>query len=145
MLANAQIIALLATSDAARTRTFYLETLGLPLLFDDTFALVFDTNGVQLRIARVEKVVAAPYTALGWYVDDIAATVAGLAARGVTFERYDGMGRMTAASGPHPAVRPAWRGLRIRMASCCSSPRRRHRSSAELDDPRALQHRGVQR
>jgi predicted enzyme related to lactoylglutathione lyase len=35
----------------------------------------------------------APYTVLGWTVADIEAAVDELAGRGVTFNRYDGMGQ----------------------------------------------------
>ncbi len=58
---------------------------------------------------KVEAARAAPYTALGWAVDDIADTVRALVARGVEFQRYEGMeqdalGIWTAPSG----ARIAW-------------------------------------
>lgn len=84
-------MAFLATADAARSRTFYEGKLGLTLVNEDPFALVYDVNGTPLRIQRVEKVVVAPYTALGWRVADIARTVRALVAVGVHFVRYDGL------------------------------------------------------
>jgi len=45
----------------------------------------------MLRIQKVDKVHAAPYTALGWSVSDIRQTVRALHAKGVMFQRYDGM------------------------------------------------------
>src|SRR5262249_54007193 len=50
-----------------------------------------------------------PFTALGWQVADVAATVRELAARGITFERFEGLeqdeaGVWTAPSG----TRGAW-------------------------------------
>ena len=93
MLDSANIVAFAATTDAERTKAFYGGVLGLRLLHEDGFALVFDANGTTLRIARVEKAFPPPYTSLGWQVADVAATVTALAARGVAFERYDGMGQ----------------------------------------------------
>jgi hypothetical protein len=54
-------------------------------------AVAFDAHGTQLRVTAVEQRVAAPYTVLGWAVPDIAGTIRDLVARGVAFERYDGM------------------------------------------------------
>ena len=88
MLASAKVVAFIATADAARAKAFYGEALGLRLLSEDGFAVVFDANGTTLRVAIVREVVPAPYTVLGWDVEDIAATVRRLSAAGVDFERY---------------------------------------------------------
>ncbi len=88
MLASAKVVAFLATSDAARAKAFYGEVLGLRLISEDGFAVVFDANGTTLRVAIVREVVPAPYTVLGWDVQDIAATTRRLSAAGVVFERY---------------------------------------------------------
>ena len=91
MLGSAKLVAFVTVSNAARARTFYRDVLGLRLVSEDTFALVFDVNGTMLRVAIAAHVTAAPYTVLGWEVADIAATVRQLAAAGVRFERYPGM------------------------------------------------------
>jgi catechol 2,3-dioxygenase-like lactoylglutathione lyase family enzyme len=109
MLGGAQVTAFLATADAAQARRFYEEVLGFRLLSDDQFALAFDSNGIQLRIQKVPKVEPPPFTALGWQVADIDATVAALSAAGIGFERYsfmpqDAMGIWTAPGG----TRVAW-------------------------------------
>ena len=91
MLGSAKLVAFVTVSDAARARTFYRDVLGLRLVSEDTFALVFDAKGTMLRVAIAAQVTAAPYTVLGWDVADIAATVRQLAAAGVRFERYPGM------------------------------------------------------
>ena len=88
MLASAKVVAFLATSDPARAKAFYGEVLGLRLLSEDGFAVVFDAQGTILRVAIVREVVPAPYTVLGWDVRDITAIVRGLAEAGVVFERY---------------------------------------------------------
>jgi catechol 2,3-dioxygenase-like lactoylglutathione lyase family enzyme len=88
MLGQAKIIAFAAVSDAARAKKFYGGVLGLRLVEESPFALEYDANGTMLRVTPVDKVVAAPYTVLGWGVADIAATVSGLGKSGVKFERY---------------------------------------------------------
>ena len=102
-------IALVATTDPARARVFYEETLGLRFVADEDFALVFDCAGIPLRIARVESFTPQPFTVLGWQVDDIVSTVEMLSSRGVRFERYPGLeqdllGVWTSPSG----ARVAW-------------------------------------
>jgi catechol 2,3-dioxygenase-like lactoylglutathione lyase family enzyme len=88
MLADARLTAFVATANAARSKAFYERTLGLRLVGDDSFALVFDANGTELRIQKVETVQPPPFTVLGWQVADIRKAMAGLSTRGVTFERY---------------------------------------------------------
>ncbi|HZT29331.1 MAG TPA: VOC family protein [Bryobacteraceae bacterium] len=87
-LASARIVAFAATGDTARARAFYRDTLGLTLVSEDPFALVFDVQGIMLRVTPVKQVAAAPYTVLGWQVPDIAAAVAALSGAGVRFEHY---------------------------------------------------------
>lgn len=88
MLQTSAPMAFIATAMPEQARTFYADTLGLPLTHDDDFSLVFDLNGVPLRVQKVRELQPQPFTALGWQVADAAATVAHLRARGVTFERY---------------------------------------------------------
>ena len=104
MLASSKVVAFIATGDATRAKAFYGEVLGLRLLSEDDFAVVFDANGTTLRVAIVREVVPAPYTVLGWDVEDVAATVRRLSAAGVDFERYawlqqDELGIWSAPSG----------------------------------------------
>jgi catechol 2,3-dioxygenase-like lactoylglutathione lyase family enzyme len=85
------IVAFVATADGARARDFYGSVMGLRLVADEPFALVFDANGVMLRVQKVEAVRPVAYTTVGWSVADIATTVRGLSAKGVVFERYPGL------------------------------------------------------
>ena len=92
MLDASRLVCFVATTaDADRARAFYRDALGLALVEDNGFALLFEANGTQLRIQRVAEVAPHPYTALGWEVADIAATVGALAARGVAMVRYPGL------------------------------------------------------
>jgi catechol 2,3-dioxygenase-like lactoylglutathione lyase family enzyme len=112
MLGSRPIIAFVPTAHPGRTREFYEETLGLRFVSEDAFALVFDANGVMLRVVNVSSVPnhrPAPFTILGWTVLDIEGTVRELQGRGVRFERYPGMeqdllGIWTSPSG----ARIAW-------------------------------------
>jgi len=91
MLGSAKVMAFLATARPQEVRHFYESVLGLHLVEDSSFAFVFNAGGTMLRVQKVEQPVIAPYTSLGWEVDDIKNSVAELVAAGVTFERFDGM------------------------------------------------------
>ena len=91
MLGSAKLMAFVTVSDAARAKEFYRGVLGLKLVSEDGFALVFDVGGTALRVAIAQKVSAAPYTVAGWQVEDADATVRALTAGGVTLERFKGM------------------------------------------------------
>ena len=91
MLNNAKIMTFVGTLDAARAKAFYRGTLGLTLVEENSFALVFDANGIMLRVTNVHELKPAQYTVLGWEVPDIAASVKQLAAAGVAFSRFPGM------------------------------------------------------
>jgi len=109
MLLNAKIMAFAGTRDAGRARDFYRDTLGLALVEENDFALVFDCNGIMLRVTNVHELNPARYTVLGWEVPDVTSSVRKLAAAGVAFSRFPGMaqdedGIWTSPSG----ARIAW-------------------------------------
>lgn len=91
MLTHNDSVSFLVTPDPESSRAFYEQSLGLKLIADEQFALVFDLNGRILRIAKVQELIPAAHTVLGWHVNNIEETVRDLVARGVTFEVYDGM------------------------------------------------------
>ena len=88
MLGSKPIVAFLPTRDKAKARAFFADVLGLRFVKDDGFALVFDANGVMLRIATTPNFTPQQGTVLGWQVDDIAGIVRSLTERGVHFERF---------------------------------------------------------
>ena len=88
MIDKSTVVAFLATRNPERSKAFYGETLGLRLVTDDQFALVFDISGVPLRIQKVEAMQPHPFTSLGWQVRGIGLIVGELVKRGVVFERY---------------------------------------------------------
>ncbi|MEX2236114.1 MAG: VOC family protein [Dehalococcoidia bacterium] len=91
MLTSAKPIAFVATARSEEAKAFYEGVLGLRLVSDEPFAIVFDCAGVMLRVQKANAVEPAPYTVLGWHVDDIGATMAGLKERGVSFEQFPWM------------------------------------------------------
>jgi catechol 2,3-dioxygenase-like lactoylglutathione lyase family enzyme len=91
LLQSQKIIAFVATTDPPRAKEFYAKTLGLRLVSEDSFALVFDAAGTMLRVATVRELQPAGYTVLGWLVPDIQKSVRALQDRGVEFRRYEWM------------------------------------------------------
>ena len=93
MFKAAKLVAFVATAKAAVAKKFYRDTLGLSLVEDTPFAIVFDANGITLRVQKVQQVASPQYTALGWEVADIQQTVKRLNDKQIRFERYPGMGQ----------------------------------------------------
>ena len=109
MLGTHELVAFLATRDAARARAFYEGVLGLSLVEDSGFALVFDARGTRLRIQKVDELRPHPFTALGWQVPRIDEVVDHLAHKGVTFERFPGMDQDARGIWQSPSgARVAW-------------------------------------
>jgi|SRR5947209_20566437 len=91
MLNSAQIMPFIPITDSTRSRPFYEELLGLVFVSDDGFALVMDSNGIAVRLARVGKFSPAGFTILGWQVPAIEAAVADLEQKGIGFEIFPGL------------------------------------------------------
>lgn len=105
MLTNSELIAFLGATDSDRAKIFYRDKLGLNLITEESsFALVFQSENMMLRVSLVENVNPAQYTVLGWKGTSIDKTVGNLASEGITFERFPGFnqdeqGVWTAADG----------------------------------------------
>ncbi len=109
MLGSHKLVAFVATRDPVRAKAFYGDTLGLRLLREEPFAVVFDAHGTMLRVSIVQEFVPAKYTVLGWVVPDIVATAGELQRAGVKLEHFgfkdqDELGIWTAPGG----TRVAW-------------------------------------
>ena len=74
ILGACQLVAFVATTNPRRAKEFYEKKLGLRLVYEDEFALVFDANGVTLRVTTVDEVRVAGYTVLGWVVPNVVET-----------------------------------------------------------------------
>jgi predicted enzyme related to lactoylglutathione lyase len=90
-LGSADLIAFVPTKDMGKARPFYEKTLGLPMEGESPVACAFRVKGVLLRVIVVEQLTPFPFTLVGWSVEDIQATVAALTARGVAFDRFEGI------------------------------------------------------
>ncbi len=91
-LAGSRLVAFVPTTQPAAARQFYENVLGLRLVADEApFALVFDAHGTMLRVTIVQEFAPAPFTVLGWAVEDIEAVVGRLSRAGVEFVRYPGL------------------------------------------------------
>lgn len=88
MTPDSKIIGFIPTRNAERALEFYQNLLGLRFVSDDAFAIVFESNGNMIRLVRIEEFTPAPYTILGWQVEDVESTVKELAAKGLAFQRY---------------------------------------------------------
>jgi catechol 2,3-dioxygenase-like lactoylglutathione lyase family enzyme len=138
VLTSSPIIAFVATTAPSRAKAFYTKTLGLKLVSEDDFALVFDAAGTMLRVAIVPQLQPPPYSVLGWIVADIRRAAAALAKRRVKFQRYPGMdqddlGIWTSPSGARIAwfTDPDGNTLSLtEFPRARKSPRRTDRASA---------------
>ena len=90
-LGGCDLVAFAATARPDAARSFYRDVLGLRLVEDFEFALVFDANGTMLRIAKVDVVAPSANTVLGWAVPDLEAVMAEFAAKGIAFEWFPGL------------------------------------------------------
>ena len=91
MLTHDKPITFVCTTRPEAAKRFYQETLGLQLVSDDEFAIVFDLAGTMLRVSKARELVPQPHTVLGWKVTSIVRTMTELAKRDVRFERYEGL------------------------------------------------------
>jgi catechol 2,3-dioxygenase-like lactoylglutathione lyase family enzyme len=104
-LGKYNIIGFVSIVDVPRALAFYRDTLGLRLVSEEPpFALVFDANGIMLRLGMAKELPPAHGTILGWQVPDAETAARKLQQAGVRFERYGGMdqdelGIWTAPSG----------------------------------------------
>jgi catechol 2,3-dioxygenase-like lactoylglutathione lyase family enzyme len=92
ILGGSKLIAFVHTADLAKARSFYEGLLGLRVVEDEKpFALVFDANGIMLRLTPLAEHHPEPSTVLGWEVESIESAVERLRAVGIVFLRYPGL------------------------------------------------------
>src|SRR5262245_40119671 len=109
MLAAITPTAFIATRQPERARAFYEGQLGLHFVSDDPFAIVFMVGETMLRVQKVQELAPAGHTVLGWTVTNIVEVVRGLAARGVSMERFEPMAQDSDGIWTSPAgAKVAW-------------------------------------
>lgn len=109
MVRDAKLVAFGATTDGVRAVDFYTKVLGLALRYEDEFAISLDSDGVELRLQKVEQFTPQTFTTLGWQVASLPDVLERLIPYGVVAERYswldqDAVGIWQAPSG----ARVAW-------------------------------------
>jgi catechol 2,3-dioxygenase-like lactoylglutathione lyase family enzyme len=93
MFADTKAYSGFAVDDLDKARSFYGDTLGLPVTVVDEGNLMSIelAGGRDTLVYNSPTLTPASYTILNFEVDDIDAAVDELASRGVEFERYEGM------------------------------------------------------
>jgi catechol 2,3-dioxygenase-like lactoylglutathione lyase family enzyme len=90
MLADHPVFPILLSTNMERSRAFYHETLGLPIVREDEERIVLQAGaGTSIVISRSTVGTRDTQTQAVWRVPDIRAELAELRARGVTIEQYD--------------------------------------------------------
>lgn len=109
VLSDAELVAFVPTHDLESSDAFYSGVLELTRIDASPFANVYDVEGVQLRVTLAPESPIAPHTVLGWQVSELVGAIRRLAAAGVEFTRYDGMGQDEDAIWTSPSgARIAW-------------------------------------
>ena len=90
MLGSAIVEARIPTQDLARARAWYAEKLGLEPVEEREGGLRYEGRSGVFCLFASAGASDGSFTQMGFYVDDIESTVAGLKARGVVFEEYPG-------------------------------------------------------
>jgi catechol 2,3-dioxygenase-like lactoylglutathione lyase family enzyme len=88
VLANSIVVLTVAVTDLDRSKAFFKEQLGLPVLEEQPFAVRFGAGGgTQISVRRGQPNVGQ--TVGHFEVDDIEAAVQELTGRGVVFQEYE--------------------------------------------------------
>jgi catechol 2,3-dioxygenase-like lactoylglutathione lyase family enzyme len=118
MLSAGRVATRLPAQDLERARRFYAEKLGLEPSEERPGGLRYRCAGGEFALFASAGGPSGEHTQMGWEVDDLAATVAELKARGLVFEEVDVPGLRTVdgvadVSGNYPGKggrgeRAAW-------------------------------------
>ena len=91
MLILSNVVGFIGTAKPGEAKHFYEQILGLGLVEETPFALVFISGDTTVRVQKVETVVTPPYTSLGWEITNIATAVQHLTSQGVKFLGFEGL------------------------------------------------------
>jgi predicted enzyme related to lactoylglutathione lyase len=92
-LASAIPVAFISVSSRDAGLGFYRDTLGLTHASGDDFGDFFDIGGGRMRMTAMPDFKGGAHPVFGLQVNDIAATVTDLKAKGVAMTIYEGMGQ----------------------------------------------------
>ncbi len=88
-LSDAHTVTKLPAQDLERARAFYRDKLGLEPVEERTGGLRYMCGPTEFHLFTSAGVPSGASTQMGFEVEDLEATLAGLRARGVTFERFE--------------------------------------------------------
>ena len=88
-LADATVHTALPVSDMDRAKSFFREKLGLIPDSETESTAFYQASEGQVALFLSNGRPSGEHTQIGWTVNDIEATVAGLRTRGVVFDEYD--------------------------------------------------------
>ena len=107
MFAKTKTFSGFSVDDLDKARHFYGDTLGIETSEQYGLLTLHLAGGRDTLVYPKADHTPATYTILNFEVDDIDQAVDGLAARGVQFDRYDGLGQdekgINRAGGPYIA------------------------------------------
>jgi catechol 2,3-dioxygenase-like lactoylglutathione lyase family enzyme len=90
MLADHPVDVILLAPDLQKSREFYADKLGLKIVSEDDHVVVFESGGAsRIELSASTTGTADEQTQAAWRVDDLAAELAELRARGVEILDYD--------------------------------------------------------
>ncbi|MGH8951810.1 MAG: VOC family protein [Acidimicrobiia bacterium] len=93
MFTNTKAYSGFSVDDVEKARDFYGGTLGLNVTEEHGMLGLHIADGGDILVYPKDDHVPATYTVLNFPVDDIDTAVDELAERGVTLERYEGLGQ----------------------------------------------------
>jgi catechol 2,3-dioxygenase-like lactoylglutathione lyase family enzyme len=106
MLTNAPIVPYIPVADVARARKFYEGILGLEPKEEYAGGVIYECgSGSWVFMYPSAGAGTSKASTAFWAVDDVAAEVAELKARGVVFEEYSMRGSRWLTASRRPAVR----------------------------------------
>lgn len=91
MLGKQNLVAFVPVRNADTARAFYRDKLGLRLLIEDNFALVFLLANARLRATIIPDFQPQKFTVLGWDVPNAADFARQLTAAGIPLVRVPGL------------------------------------------------------
>jgi catechol 2,3-dioxygenase-like lactoylglutathione lyase family enzyme len=89
MLSGARTHTTLPVEDPVRAKAFYADKLGLEPVSESQGGNFYESGDTRFLLFPTEGRPSGTHTQMGFAVDNIEATVAGLKERGVEFEEYD--------------------------------------------------------
>jgi catechol 2,3-dioxygenase-like lactoylglutathione lyase family enzyme len=108
MLGSTPINAFVRITDPKRAQQFYQDILGLEVVSDNPFVLVFRAGNALIMAQKMQQFAPVQGTVLGWEVKNIRQTVASLVEKGIVVERFDGMDQDDLGIWTSPDGKVAW-------------------------------------